>query len=60
LGEESFASKAGYGLKVVEPFFGIPRRVEMDGFEALMKYHEFLRMRPSTKKSAIKKTLGRG
>lgn len=55
LSEESFA--AGYGLKVVETIFGIPRHIQMDGFEALMKYHEYLRVRSGKKKRAIKKTL---
>lgn len=57
LSEESPGAKAGYGLKDVETLFGIPRSIQMDGFEALMKYHELLKTKSATKRRVIKKTL---
>ena len=49
-----------YGLKNVEKFFSIPRKLEMDGSEALMMYQQVLEAKSSKNRKAevhIKKTL---
>ena len=52
--------KQCYGLKNVEKFFSIPRKLEMDGSEALMMYQQVLEAKSSKNRKAevhIKKTL---